>query len=830
MNRRMRQLLLGSTGLAVLAAHNAQAATSQASSDTLETVIVTAEKQATDIQKTSVSVTAIQLSGTPQDGKVKITDLLGNVAGVALQSASRGNTIPVIRGLVVSQGEAVVSQVDGVPTLRTGLQYVGMFDVNRIEVLRGPQGTLYGRNAEMGAVNLYTNDPVDKYEGGVSVGGGAYNLVQSDGFVNVPLSEDMAMRFAFSGVQRTGYGHPEGTGNDDYQSLRGKFQYKPTEDFRMLLTGTFTTFNFFGTYDIQPTIVRANNFASPAFGGFNPCGGNPSIHPNDPFHSPPIYSGVFSCTVPAQPPVNPNPVTGVCQRVQRSEENFGRIRLETDYDTGWSSLYLMASHDNDHFVLNHLSQGSTNGLNAARWNPYYANVAEARMSNESGQDWRWVTGVYWEQTHEKQDSLQKDGLFADDSTSTSIRPDTSTINAAGMLAVYGQTTVPLTDKFRVIGGLRYAEDHLNVQQRTLNTNPGGHNALISQPANGSFRWPRIKYKAGIEYDIADQSMFYANVSTGFRQAQAQASLYCYNKATGAHVDPLPASTGGGCPSGSSTGTNFTTGVPDDVTNYEGGIKNRFFDNKVQANIDGFYYDLKTFGNTGFGVDGTNKAASQVVSIKGSKGYGSELETNWLVTGNDRIDFNLSWLVTEVGPDNPFQYPVCQNYGSATHPTINITPTIDPVKLVPIVNTANLAACSAKNLAANPATVNWVRLRPGLQTGAPLSNAPTWNGNVSYTHIFDLNSGASVSTKVLVHFQSKTNANIAPFYDGVNPAFHMTDLQVEYDTADGKWSLSAWVKNVENHLWIQGAGQSGVNYVYDFLGAPRTWGVVLNAKF
>src|SRR5580658_6637474 len=122
MELHFRNVLLGSTGIA-LALGLPSAAFAQ-NQDVLETVIVTAEKQATDIQKTSVSVTAIELSGMPNDGKVKITDLLGNVAGVPLQSASRGNTIPVIRGLVVSQGEAVVSQVDGVPTLRTGLQYV----------------------------------------------------------------------------------------------------------------------------------------------------------------------------------------------------------------------------------------------------------------------------------------------------------------------------------------------------------------------------------------------------------------------------------------------------------------------------------------------------------------------------------------------------------------------------------------------------------------------------------------------------------------------------------------------------------------------------------
>src|SRR5262249_44391956 len=160
----------------------------------------------------------------------------------------------------------VVSQVDGVPTLRTGLQYVGMFDVSRIEVLRGPQGTLYGRNAEIGAVNLYTNTPTDKYEGRVSVGAGDYNLVQADGMVNVPLADDVAFRVAFTSVQRTGYGHPEGTGNDDYTSARATLQFKPSENLRVLLRGTFGTWAFFGTYDIQPERTQIANYASPAFG------------------------------------------------------------------------------------------------------------------------------------------------------------------------------------------------------------------------------------------------------------------------------------------------------------------------------------------------------------------------------------------------------------------------------------------------------------------------------------------------------------------------------------------------------------------------------------
>ena len=396
-----------------------------------------------------------------------------------------------------------------------------------------------------------------------------------------------------------------------------------------------------------------------------------------------------------------------------------------------------------------MSTAPCSSRNSARWNPFNQNVAEVRLSNPTDQAWRWIGGVYWEQTHENQDSLNKDGT-------PNPRPTTINNVHAGMLAFFGQTTIPIVDRFRVIAGLRYAQDHLDVQAESIDVYNHGHR--IGTAADGSFKWPRLKYKAGFELDLADENMIYATVSTGFRQAQTQTQNYCKSNTTGLPVAAAPVTSGGGCLAGSTSTAFFSTGEPDDITNYEVGSKNRFLDNKLQVNVDAFYYDLKSFGNTGFAVGPDNRNASAVVTIKGTTGYGSELESNLLLTPNDRIDVALGYLVTEVGADNPFQYPVCQNWGTATHTAINITPTIDPVTLKAIVNTTNLAACNAKNLAANPATMNWVRLRPGLAEGDALSNSPTWNGNVSYQHIFDLDSGATVTAKATVHFQSKTNGN------------------------------------------------------------------------
>src|SRR5262249_24471117 len=162
-------------------------------------------------------------------------------------------------------------------------------------------------------VNVITNDPTQKYEGKVFVEGGAYNEVKSSAMVNLPLSDEVALRVTAFSQQQTGYMHPDGRGNTDVQAIRGKLEFKPDENFRFQVNGALLDNEQMGSEDALPQTTKIANFASPAFGGFNPCGGDP--HPNkyDPWHSSPKYYQAFSCTVPPQLPVNPNPVTGVCQ-------------------------------------------------------------------------------------------------------------------------------------------------------------------------------------------------------------------------------------------------------------------------------------------------------------------------------------------------------------------------------------------------------------------------------------------------------------------------------------------------------------------------------------
>ena len=160
MNRNMRSILLGTTGIAA-----ALATTSAFAQDALETIIVTAEKVSTDIQKTSVSITAIQPDTAAQAGQTRLKDMLLNIPAVTVYQGAGTNAAYFIRGVGTTQGvSSTLEMVDGISTFALEAESFATADAARIEVLRGPQGTLYGRGAFSGLVNIITNDPSDKYE------------------------------------------------------------------------------------------------------------------------------------------------------------------------------------------------------------------------------------------------------------------------------------------------------------------------------------------------------------------------------------------------------------------------------------------------------------------------------------------------------------------------------------------------------------------------------------------------------------------------------------------------------------------------------------------
>lgn len=245
--RRVVSLLIaGCAGAASLGAH-AQSG-NDSSTLMLEEVVVTAQYREESLAKTPISMTAITADELDRGNLQQINDILDDVPGVTLARGAAGSFFTV-RGISSIQGggeidPGIAFNVDGIYNPFSSAALMSFFDVNRVEVLRGPQGTLYGRNAIAGVVNVLTNDPrFDGFSGNARVGYGNHGAVTLMSAANLPVTQDVAIRVVGNYQTRDGY---LANGNDDLNTMswRAKLLARPTDTLTLGLT--FDTGRYWG--------------------------------------------------------------------------------------------------------------------------------------------------------------------------------------------------------------------------------------------------------------------------------------------------------------------------------------------------------------------------------------------------------------------------------------------------------------------------------------------------------------------------------------------------------------------------------------------------------
>ena len=218
----------------------------------LEEVIVTAQKRAQSIQDVPISITAFSGDFLEENGIQKISQVAQitpnfNIAG----SVQPSNNRIQIRGIGSAGNNAIEPSVgvfiDGVYYPRPGSVIGLLMDINSVEVLRGPQGTLFGRNTVAGAMNITTRDPSQETEGSIELGYGDYDLYEVGGSFNAALSDSVAGRIAFKYADRDGYGDNALTGEEfgerDDLVVRGKLQFDFSDQLSMLVTADYAEIN-----------------------------------------------------------------------------------------------------------------------------------------------------------------------------------------------------------------------------------------------------------------------------------------------------------------------------------------------------------------------------------------------------------------------------------------------------------------------------------------------------------------------------------------------------------------------------------------------------------
>lgn len=474
-------LLLAASPTALLAQDDAAAVeqeagagqpAGEAAEGAITDIVVTAQRTESTAQSTPLALTVLGGEALETAGVTNAEGLTTKVPNVNV-SNNVGAMSVNIRGVGTnndnqSQEPAVNINVDGVYLSRATAAAGAFYDIERIEALRGPQGTLYGRNSTGGSLNIITRKPVDYLEGRAEIEVGNFDLLRTFGMINVPVVEGkIAVRAAFQTERRDGYTeNAPVTDYNDLDTTSGRLHVlvTPNPDMSILLSADYTQ-----------------------------LGGVGSIHMTTPLAS-------QSLVVPLDTEGRRDtPIFGVSGTFQW---NLGPAQL----------TYIAAYREFDRYQLADSDFTATPGTR----DPYRVYdwkqntwTHELRFNSAKGAALRWVLGAFYY----SEDNEYNFTSF--NSSPTTVSTCVCIPEATGKsYAVFGQLTAPLSDAFSVTGGVRYTHDRKGEVGQTVIIRTTGENTIVDNFADLKFN--NVSGKLGVEWNVSDQNMIYASVSNGYK--------------------------------------------------------------------------------------------------------------------------------------------------------------------------------------------------------------------------------------------------------------------------------------------------------------------------
>jgi iron complex outermembrane receptor protein len=451
-----------------------QAADAATASGNLEEIVVTAERRAQDLQQVAVPIDVVSGNAIESHGIVEANDLNKLVPGLAI-SLNGGYPQLYLRGLGtfgnVTNDSSVLPSLDGVP-LATGAALQGAFyDLQRVEVLKGPQGTLYGLSSAAGAVNVISNIPTHTFGGTVDIDGGNYNYFKFDGAVNLPASDVLAFRVATQIVNRSGY-LSDGGDDDHHQSLRLSALYSPSDALSVLLVADGTHIDSrLGTFVCLPLAEPADPWLGPATAQCN--------------------ARLAPYAVPQLTPDD----------IDRSD-SWG-LHAEINWDLGFGTLTVLPAYrkveTNEIYEPGFLLQAATRTEQSS---------IEARLASKGDGPNNWLVGAYYFRGAQ---DLLSDRVTTDDLVpgNPSTLPEQFDFDLdTKTYAAFATDTFSVTNNFRVIAGVRYTD---------IKRDAVGAEVLPAPAAlGGSTSDSNVTGKVGVEWDVAPRSLLYATVANAER--------------------------------------------------------------------------------------------------------------------------------------------------------------------------------------------------------------------------------------------------------------------------------------------------------------------------
>jgi iron complex outermembrane receptor protein len=600
----------------------ATCAAAQSLDNAIEEVVVTARRTAENLQTTPVAVTATTGEMLAK-AQVSTVDQLQSIApGLIIQPATAqpGSASFALRGQSSPDGliaidPAVGVYADGVYVARSTGSLFNFVDVERVEVLRGPQGTLFGRNTTGGAINLVNKRPTGEFEGMARVRYGNYDAWEVTGVLNVPIvGDELALRAVYQHSQHKGYGvnasFHQRVGGDNTDFLRASLLAAPEgQPWRLLLEGDYTDRRtggeIIGLKSFTATPTNANLVAL--------CSG-PNARPTCPVKGPAADSlaryaidiigrGNFYTVYNSMPNIYGNAKTrGVSATLDVDLSDKVAIKSIS----AWRAVSNDSLTDNDgtpYVYSGGLAPGHGNRIRQDQTSQEVqlsANMMDGRLKAIGGAFYFSEDGV---------DGGKNYALFP-------LSPALSYVDASvanKSYAVYGQFTFNITDALRFTGGLRETKDKRSIVRRNRNETPGDSGnftcAMVANSldpdvfctATNRKTYDYLSYTAGLDLRAAEGVFLYIKTSRA-------------NRAGGFNTRAV-------------TGGSAVGFEPEQVADYEVGSKLDLLNRHVRLNMAAFYTDYKNVQrNVPVVVPGSNTLTSgnQNAATAEIKGFEAEL--------------------------------------------------------------------------------------------------------------------------------------------------------------------------------------------------------------
>ncbi len=446
----------------------------------LEEVLVTAEKRTTALQKTPIAITAI--SGDTLETLVvtDAADLLGKSPNLHI-GKSGANMEITIRGItstnnVESGDPAAAFHIDGIYLGRPIAAGAAFYDLERVEILNGPQGTLYGRNATAGSINVITNKPVEEFQAALQLNAGNYDRVYTQGMLNIPVSDEFQMRAAYFTDDRDGYF--DLTNSETGEDLDGG---DSADDYGVRLHGL---------YQASDTVSLLIS------GDYLSREGSPALQQDLP-----PDGDVFQLETSGE---------------GKSDIEDKGIKAELNWQLSGATLTYLGAYRETSFKVAGPAAGQSVLADAFLIvdNEIDQTSHELRLTSESDNALQWIAGLYY--FKEKQDiyfqlrDILPLGAIKGDLTFD--QPEVEAISKA----IFGQAIYELSQTISLNAGLRYTKDEKSRTGRSI-TGIDETNTIIAEVPNiADDDWSKTTWKVGLDWFPRENSMLYFSVGTGYK--------------------------------------------------------------------------------------------------------------------------------------------------------------------------------------------------------------------------------------------------------------------------------------------------------------------------